>query len=272
VLRSLVYAMLDRGRTKNPAKDNDPVDIPGRVNLPEALKFTTLLKTGKKDPSASKDVLATLRTASAADASKTVLALLKKGIHPDCIWDGLFLTAGELLARQPGIVGLHCLTSTNALHFAYQTTGRGSTRAYLLMQTAAFLTMFRQFMVDRERKPLPNTRLDALEPVEVKEDGVGEILADLPRNRMLAARKTLALLRRDPKQARPLMHAARRLIFAKGTDSHDYKFSSAVLEDYYALAPALRPSFMAASMFNLRGSGDPDNGLIKRARAALART
>ena len=67
------------------------------------------------------------------------------------------------------------------------------------------------------------------------------------------------------------MAASRRLIFAKGNDSHDYKFSSAVLEDVYSLPEGLRPQFLAASMFHLRGSGDRDNTLIQRARTALAK-
>ncbi len=271
VLRSLAYALLDRGKTKEPHKENDPADLPGRANLPRALRFNALLNTGKRDPSASKDLLATLRTASPEEASKKVLALLQKGIHPESVWDGLFLTAGELLARQPGIIGLHCLTSANALHYGYRTTGRGSTRAFLTLQAAAFLTMFRQVMIDRSRGKLPEVRIDTLEKAELKKGGVAEVLADLSRDRMRAARETLALLERDPTQAEPLMSAARRLIFAKGTDSHDYKFSSAVLEDYYAVAPTLRPRFLAASMFNLKGSGDRDNALIKRARAALAK-
>ena len=32
--------------------------------------------------------------------------------------------------RQPGIVGLHCVTTINALHFAYQTTGNDETRRF----------------------------------------------------------------------------------------------------------------------------------------------
>ena len=30
--------------------------------------------------------------------------------------------------RQPGIVGIHCLTSANALHYAYQTSAHDDTR------------------------------------------------------------------------------------------------------------------------------------------------
>jgi hypothetical protein len=70
----------------------------------------------------------------------------------------------------------------------------------------------------------------------------------------------------DPK---PLADAARRLIFLKGHDSHDYKYSSAVLEDYSQISPRWRDRYLAASAFYLKGSGAPDNDLVKRTRAAL---
>ena len=89
---------------------------------------------------------------------------------------------------------------------------------------------------------------------------------------MSAARKTLAVLEVPGLTAEVLMREARRLVFAKGNDSHDYKFSSAALEDYYHLTPAWRAQYAAASMFNLHGTGDRDNGLIERTRAALARS
>jgi hypothetical protein len=69
--------------------------------------------------------------------------LLKGGTAPQSIWDALFCGAAELLLRQPGIVALHALTTTNALHFAYQTTGDDATRRLLMLQNAAFLPMFR---------------------------------------------------------------------------------------------------------------------------------
>ena len=65
------------------------------------------------------------------------------------------------------------------------------------------------------------------------------------------------------------MAAARRLIFSKGADSHDYKFSSAVLEDYYHASPAWRDRLLAASLMLLPSSGERDNQLVRRTRAAL---
>ena len=65
------------------------------------------------------------------------------------------------------------------------------------------------------------------------------------------------------------MNTARRLIFLKGTNAHDYKFSSAVLEDYQNVSPQWRSRFLASSVFNLRGSGGADNALVQRTRSAL---
>ena len=96
-----------------------------------------------------------------------------------------------------------------------------------------------------------------------------EIFADVSHDRMKAAAKTLGWLKQNP-DAKEFINAARRLVFLKGNNSHDYKFSSAVLEDYQNVSPAWRDRYLAASVFNLRGSGDADNGLVKRIRAALA--
>ena len=61
----------------------------------------------------------------------------------------------------------------------------------------------------------------------------------------------------------------RRRIFLKGTDAHHYKFSSAVLEDFEHVSPKWRNHFLALSMYNLKGSGDRNNGLVDRIRGAL---
>jgi hypothetical protein len=227
---------------------------------------------GKDTPSASTDLLATLRTAAPSDAAEKVVELLNKGVSPASVWDGLFLRAGELLMQQPGIGGLHCVTSTNALHYAYTASGNDETRRLMMLQCASFLPMFKKFMggnnkLDESRK------IDALEKGELKATGAGaieEIMADVHKDNMAAARKVLALL--DKKDGAPegLLTAAQRLIFLKGSDAHDYKFSSAALEDYYHATPACRDRYLASSVFWLKGSGDKDNSLVKRARAALS--
>ena len=90
----------------------------------------------------------------------------------------------------------------------------------------------------------------------------------MTRDRLAAARKVLSYLRSHP-QPKELIDAARVLVFLKGNNTHDYKFSSAVLEDYYHVSPTWRDRYLASSMFNLRGSEGADNPLVKRTRAAL---
>jgi hypothetical protein len=270
VLRSLAFAMLEH-EGDNPAKRDAPQDRPWRDNIKLVDSIRRDWQTGKVTPSAAEELLATQRTAGPAECSAKVIEQLNKGVDPASIWDGLFLTAGELLMRQPGIGGLHTLTTMNALHFAYQNSGNDETRRMMMLQAAAFLPMFREFMAGRGK--LPDLRVDKLEKADASSGGTGaveEIFADVSKDKTAAARKALALLDAQPEACRDLLTVGRRLVFAKGSDSHDYKFSSAVMEDCFHATPAWRNRFVAASLFWLHGSGDGDNELIKRARAALA--
>src|SRR5205807_1945986 len=109
-------------------------------------------------------------------------------------------------------------------------------------------------------------RIDGLEPAALESkggDAVGEIFREVSRDRQAAARKVLAYRAAGGDPA-ALIDAARLLVFFKGNDAHDYKFSAAVLEDYARLSPDWRDRYLAASMFLLRGSGGPDSPVAKR--------
>jgi len=266
VLRSLAYGLLDREGDKNPAKADLPADQPGRHNLQLLKKIRAEWQLGKASAAASTELLQTLRAASPNAASEKVVELLNGGIGPQSIWDGLFNAAGELLMRRPGIQSLHALTSANAIHFAFQKSGNDESRRLLLLQTAAFLPLFRG-----SGDKLKTVHIDQLQPANGerdKQEALEDIFAEVSRDRMSAASKVLAYLKQNPRP-QEFVNAARRLVFLKGTNSHDYKFSSAVLEDYQNLSSEWRDRFLAASVFNLRGSGDKDNQLVKRTRAAL---
>jgi hypothetical protein len=117
VLRSVTYALLAH-EGDNPAKRDAEPDRPWRCNQTLAATFRGAWQHGKPSVEATADMLAVLREASDAEACDQVIGHLNRGVAPQSIWDALFLGAGELLMRQPGIVALHAVTSTNALHFA----------------------------------------------------------------------------------------------------------------------------------------------------------
>lgn len=266
VLRSLAYGLLDRGGDLNPAKADLPADRPWRSNQFAIAKIRTDWLEGKPNDSATMEMLETLRHASPDEACGKVIELLNRGVARKSISDALFAAAGELLMRRPGILSLHACTSTNALHFAFQNNANDETRRLLLLQNAAFLTLFRG-----EEKSLKPLKLDELQPAKSEKEsatGLEQIFADISHDRMTAARGVLAYVKENPEPT-DFINTARRLIFLKGTNSHDYKFSSAVLEDFHHVSPAWRDRFLAASVFNLRGSGEKDNSLVNRTRAAL---
>lgn len=266
VLRSLAYALLERGGTSvNPAKADLEPDRPFRENI-------TLLKdvrndwlAGPPDIAAGLELLGPIRAGTAQDTSALALKLLNRGVAPRSIFESLFLGAGELLMREPGILSLHAMTFTNAIHYAWHRVHDDETRRLLLLQNAAFLPLFRR------KDHSEGTRLDTLEPLTPHAKGqeaIAEIFADVNKDRLLAARKVLGHLQQHPDPA-PFAQAARRLIFLKGTNSHDYKFSAAVLEDSERMAPTERARLLAASMFYLKGADEKDNELVSRARSAL---
>ncbi|HZZ71232.1 MAG TPA: hypothetical protein VFE24_03210 [Pirellulales bacterium] len=268
VLRSLAYAMLQH-EGENPAQRDAPADRPGRRNLELAKKFRADWTSGRRDSGATHDLLMTLRSGDENAACDKVVELIERKIAPQSIWDAFHVAGGELLARQPGIVGIHTVTSTNALHYAFQTAASDDHRRLLLLQNAAFLPMFRAAM--QGRGALKDFKLDELEPADVQASGadaITEIMSDISSDRTLAAKKILGYARKNP-APQSLFDAARVLVFFKGRDAHDYKFSSALLEDYRNVSPGWRERYLAAGVFNLKGAAAPDNALVPRIQAAL---
>jgi hypothetical protein len=265
VLRSLAYALLYH-EGENPSKRDAEADRPGRRNQELLKKIRANWQSGKPDGDATKTLLTTLREGTPEQASNQIVELLNRGVAPQSLWDAIFESAGELLMRKPGIGTLHSITTTNALHYSFQHTTNDETRRFLLLQNAAFVPLFRE-NADASKGVL----IDEFESVPLEAKGakaVEEIFAEVSRDKMLAARKTLGWLSGGG-EVKPFITAAQRLIYLKGTDSHDYKFSSAVLEDYSTLSPKLRDRFLAASVFWLKGSGSPDSPLVARTRATL---
>ena len=262
VLRSLVYAIIDRdGAKENPAKADYSADRPYRHNIKQLDPIKTGWLDGKLNSDATAEMLESLRYASPNEASGKAIELLNKGVAPRSLFDAFFDFSGELMMRAPGILSLHATTFTNALHYSWQHCRGDETRKLLLLQNASFLPLFRG-----ERKA--GVRIDDLQPA-AEPVTVDEIFAEFSKGKDDASRKILRFLQ-DTNDPRPFANAARRLIFLKGTNSHDYKYSSAVLEDYHSMTPRWRDRFLAATSYYFKGSSDPDNQLAQRIRSALS--
>ncbi|MBI1247867.1 hypothetical protein GC197_08450 [bacterium] len=273
VLRSLTYALLMH-EGSNPAQRDDEADRPFRRNEEIAAKLRDDWTSGKLDPGATQAMIETLRSGSNDDACDQVVQLINAGASPQSIWDAIHIVSGEMVMQQPAIVPLHSVTTTNALRYAYQVCGDDQTRRLLLLQNAAFLPMFRAGMQGRGQvKELTIVDLEPEQPKGDANQAVEEIFAKLGSDSMSAARMTRGFLQQGEhhdENARRLIDAARFLVFQKGDDAHDYKFSSALLEDYYHVSPKWRDAYLASNIFLLQNSQKRDNQLVQRIEAALS--
>lgn len=269
VLRSLAYGLLNHNGEPNPAQSDLGPDKPFRENQSLAKKIRAEWQEGKVDSKATEELLTTLHTGSSSDVTGQIVEMLNRGVSPQSVWDALFLGSGECLMRQPGIVGLHTLTTSNALRYAYDTSASDETRRLLLLQNAAFLPLFRKSMESRGK--ISEVKINDLQPLDVAAKGelLDNVFAEINKDRMNAARLTLSYANFNT-DAQDFIQRARVLVFLKGRDAHDYKFSSAVLEDFRHISPEWRGKFLASSVFNLRGSGGNDNPVAQRTKQALA--
>jgi len=264
VLRSLASGLLDL------SGDSRPVPVgPYQANLENAAKVRDGWQVGKADPSATRSLLATIRQADAEGASAEAVKLLNAGVSPDSLWDAVDLASGELLMLSPGIIAIHATTSANALHYIYGASGDDTTRKLALLQAVGWQPLYRG-----RAKPPAGTPIDAIEPLKPDASGdeaVGEIFDAVSRDRHQAARKAVGYLAAGGSPD-AVFAAARRLIFHKGRDSHDYKYGAAIWEEcLLASDPKWHAPLVASAMFNLPGARTEDSPLMIRAREAVAK-
>lgn len=269
VLRSLTTALLNHGSESNPATSDHKVDRPWRQNAQMISSIPENWQQGKLDHAIPLKLIETFRTGTAKDAADQAVDALQHQVSPQSIWDGVFLGAGELLMRQPGIIGLHGLTTANAMHFLWKQALDPVVRQRIMLQACSFNPLFRDSA--KARGQLRDRQVEKLKTAQWKappREAIPEILSDISSNPARAAEKVRGFLAAGG-SGQHFVNETRKLIFQKGHDAHDYKFSSAVLEDYAHVSSEWRDEFLAMSVFQLKGTGDRDNSLNKRIRTSL---
>ncbi|MCC6507604.1 MAG: hypothetical protein IT423_00745 [Pirellulaceae bacterium] len=262
IVRSLAYAILNHQGDENPSKHDYAVDRAGRENWQLASTWTTPWQVGRIDSPATLDLLKMLRSTEPTAASKVALECINGGVHPRSVSDAVSLASAELVMRQPGIVPLHAVTTTNALTYLAASVADERLRKWLLLQNVAFLSHFTE--AAKARGKLPENNIDALEAKQSTPPAVESVFGDLASDKAASA-NAIFQLAQDPASAYEVVRAARHLVFLKGTDAHDYKFSSAALEDYQLISPKWRAHYLAGCSYLFKNANDKTSPLAKRA-------
>ncbi len=269
IMRSLAFALLCRSNEPNPSQSDLEPDRAIKMNQLRIAKTRKDWLYGKADPQATSKLIESFHNTTSEDAAGLVAEMLQSGVSPQSIWDALFVSSSELVMRQPGIVALHAVTTTNALAYTYRRVASPDLRLQLLLQNASYLGMFCQRVKSSKHRPDKVGDFMATSLTEDKAVTLDQVLQSIAKDNDQSARNLLGLLEREPNRARDFIDRARQMVFVKGTDSHDYKFSSAIMEDCFHLSLAMRPKYLAMCVFKLNGPSQPDTPLLPRLRACL---
>ncbi len=233
-------------------------------------RFARTGRSAATDPAATAALLQVIRQATPEAASAEAVKLLNQGIAPGSLWDAAILSACELLMHSPGIVAIHATTATNALHYIYTASGDDTTRRLALLQAVGWQPMYRGRVKLTDSAGIDSLKASPDVQISSGDEAVGEIFATINEDRKKAGAKAMAYLARGGSPDL-IFDAARRMIFHKGRDSHDYKYGAAVWEEcLWSTEPKWRNPMVAASMFNFPGAKTADSPLMIRAREALA--
>ena len=273
-LRSLTLGLLDFGKSvrMNGFGFDDQCHFPNAELARKALPDLPAgwVRQGAPTAGPAKDIVASIREAGHAPACTSTVRMIARGEARSAdVWDGIHLAAGELMLRLPGILGVHCVTSANALHYAFRMSSDAETRLYLVLQGVGWMAQFASFMsADDEIRDFDIGAMAAEDVAMDSEDGAAEILGDLASSPDRAARKAYAYAQ-NHSDASPLLQAARELVCRKTDEVHHLKVAAAVFEDLELVHPRWRPHMLATAAHYLRGTEHPDSKIAQRARDAL---
>jgi hypothetical protein len=220
--------------------------------------------------SAVRGLCATLRQATPVAACTEFAGHLasNRGTFADA-WDAIHLSAAELRMRVgsgSAIVGIHAVTSANALHHAYLTAPTGASRLLLLLQAVGWMAQFRTWASsrDKELRPLSITELEPRsEPADI------ETILSRPASEMEHAASEVLRVAQDLPKRQGLLAGALRTTIPKANEVHYYKYLAALVEDVPLVSADWQPHLTAAAVYYMKRPGDPEPAPMTRAREAL---
>jgi len=274
VYRSLVLGMLDFGpkQTVNGYAFEDQSYLANAKRAKTAIgRLGASWNEEAGDPAAARDLLGVLRGATVEEACQQTLDGIVKGKWTaGSVWDAAHLAAAEVRMRCTGglaITGIHAVTALSGLRHSYLAALDPETRLLVLLQGVGWATQFRTFAATRV-KDFRDFTITALEPAEG--GGVEDVFADLPKEPDRAAARVMRLAG-DAGMTAAFAGTARRLVYRKASEVHYYKYAPAIFEDLPLVGAAWRPHLLAATVYYLKGSAEPDLPLMTRAIDALHR-
>lgn len=216
---------------------------------------------GHGDTAGVARVLEMLRSMPAEQACNEVM---RRRIPAGSVWSAIHLSAAEMMLRKPGsFIGVHAVTSMNALHYAGMTSTDPATRALLLLQGIGWTCQFQEWYRSREKDIAATSILD----VTPESTTLNNALSAIGREPLRAMQGALALAK-DHTSTHSLKSALRQLVFTKGNEAHYYKYTAALFEDFHLTHQDLSAPLLASAVSYMKAPDAPDVPWLSRVRSA----
>jgi hypothetical protein len=277
VLRSLALGLLDFGKQQqvNGYAFDDQCYGGNLKRLKDTFpRLGDAWVAAPADPAATRNILGTIRELAPEEACAEVVGYLVKGkTGANTVWDAVHLAAAELVMRARGgaaLVGIHGVTSANALHYAYLAAPDPRDRFLVLLQAVGWMGQFRKWAETRQEnlRPVLITDMEPSADTAPLDHTLAETFAAIPLRPDTSAARVLRLAR-DLAARQAFIASALRLTLAKVNEVHYYKYLAALIEDVPLVSPDWQPHLLAATVYYVKGSNDPEPPPMKRAREAL---
>lgn len=235
VLRSLVLALLHFGRRKELDAWEGTQEVAARL-------AKRVAKESKDSADESEALLRALRGLNRTDSRAVVAEAVASGLGLRSIWDGLRLSAAEVFYHRRaaegrgGLLPVHAVTVVNAFGHAFRSTESDSNKLRLLLQSAAWLSDLREFLIGRDLLKPGAPGLDLL-PAEVT----------APRRRLL-----------------------RTQLLRQAEEHHQPKLAAAALEESRLAHPRWQRALLAPVVPYLPIKQGPATDVYLRAKGAIA--
>ena len=277
--RALQFAVMDGA--SRPPRGSD-LHAVNRQRAERAGELPIGWSSTKSDRGAVLELLDVYRRGNSYAACESTFEMLRgKKLKAGTVWDAVFLTTAEMVARYRWVgskmLAGHSVTCTNALHFMFRSLQDPTSRLYAMLEAVEWTTSF--LARERARPALRDLDLLAVEPaVDGGKETLEEAFSLLPPRRFASmsrygvddvdrAMRMVLGWANSADDHLPFLQIAQRLMCIKSTpEVHDFKFPIALFENCRFASPEWRPYLLAASTHVLHGTDMEDSKIVQQAR------
>jgi len=169
-----------------------------------------------------------------------------------------------MMLRTGSFAALHANTMANSAYYLYRSAGENEAGRLLLLQTASLLALFRENIGTVRRQ----VSLESLEPLACNQ--IDECFTVMNEGRYRAVRMALGYLQQGGSEE-ALVETVRRYTVYYTGNSHDYKYTEAILEDHRNMTSPWRLQHLSTVMLWANGPHQPLNPVIEQAQAMIGK-